>query len=45
MKRSHKEVWYDVVCCFEDSVDLSCSIKVIFDQMSASELPRKDATA
>jgi len=45
MKRSNKEIWYDVACCFEDGVDVSCSIKGIFDQLSASELPRKDATA
>jgi len=45
MKRSYKEIWYDVACCCEDGVDLSCSVKGIFDQLSTTELPRKDSTA
>jgi len=45
MKRSHKEVWYDVACFCEDCVDLSYFIKGIFDQLSATELPKKDSTA
>jgi hypothetical protein len=45
MKRSYKEIWYDVACCCEDDVDLSCSIKGIFDQLSVTELPRKGFTA
>jgi len=45
MERSHKEMWYDVACCCEDGFDLSCSIQGIFDQLSSSELPRKDSTA
>jgi len=45
MKRSYKDVWYDVACCYEDGVDLLCSVKGIFDQLSATELPWKDSTA
>ena len=45
MKRTYKEIWYDVACCCEDGVDLSCSIKGIFDQLSATEIPRKNSAA